>query len=48
MTAYARAEDKRATLQAGFDVHMAKPFEPAQLVAVVVALLARDATATKV
>lgn len=35
VTAYAREEDKRRALEAGFDGHLAKPVDPAQLVAAV-------------
>jgi CheY-like chemotaxis protein len=44
LTAYARAEDRRRLLDAGFSMHLAKPVEPAELVAVV-ASLARFARA---
>ncbi len=43
LTAYARAEDRRAALEAGFDGHAAKPIEPAELVATLVRHLG-DAT----
>ena len=42
VTAYARAADRRRALDAGFDEHLAKPVEPADLVGVV-ASLARSA-----
>ena len=35
LTAYARAEDRRKALDAGFMMHLPKPVEPAELVAVV-------------
>ena len=35
LTAYARREDQRLALQAGFQTHVAKPVEPAVLVAAV-------------
>ncbi|MDB4942560.1 MAG: two-component hybrid sensor and regulator [Labilithrix sp.] len=38
LTAYARAEDRRRLLNAGFSMHLAKPIEPAELVAVVATL----------
>lgn len=43
LTAYSRREDQRLALQAGFQAHVAKPVEPATLVAAVAdaALLAR-------
>jgi CheY-like chemotaxis protein len=31
VTAHARDEERRAALEAGFQVHVAKPFEPVQL-----------------
>jgi CheY-like chemotaxis protein len=43
LTAYSRREDQRLALQAGFQAHVAKPVEPAILVAAVAdaALMAR-------
>ncbi|HVE49013.1 MAG TPA: ATP-binding protein [Casimicrobiaceae bacterium] len=41
LTAYARAEDRLKALQAGFDMHVPKPVEPAELLAVCSTLLAR-------
>jgi CheY-like chemotaxis protein len=38
LTGYARAEDRRQLLNAGYSMHIAKPVEPAELVAVVVSL----------
>jgi signal transduction histidine kinase/ActR/RegA family two-component response regulator len=35
LTAFARPEDRRRALHAGFQVHLAKPVEPAELVAMV-------------
>jgi CheY-like chemotaxis protein len=35
LTAYARAEDRRRTIDAGFSMHLSKPIDPAELVAVV-------------
>jgi CheY-like chemotaxis protein len=35
LTAYSRREDQRLALQAGFQAHVAKPVEPAVLVAAV-------------
>ncbi|KAB8332952.1 PAS domain S-box protein [Scytonema tolypothrichoides VB-61278] len=35
VTAYARAEDRRQALLAGFEIHLPKPVEPAELIAVV-------------
>lgn len=38
LTAYARAEDRRKALDAGYMMHLAKPVEPAELVAVIMNL----------
>jgi CheY-like chemotaxis protein len=38
LTAYARAEDRRDLLNAGYSMHIPKPVEPAELVAVVASL----------
>jgi CheY-like chemotaxis protein len=40
LTAFARAEDRTKALQCGFEMHLAKPIDPAELVASV-AMLAR-------
>ncbi len=40
LTAYARAEDRMKALQSGFQMHLAKPVDPAELV-IAVAVLAR-------
>lgn len=45
MTAYARAEDRRRVLAAGFDRHVAKPIEPEELVDALVAVIALRAEA---
>jgi CheY-like chemotaxis protein len=41
LTAYARAEDRVQTLRSGFQMHLAKPVEPAELVAAVANLAGR-------
>ena len=41
VTALARADDRKRALLAGFHTHMAKPLEPAELVAVVASLAGR-------
>lgn len=41
LTAHARIEDRLAALMAGFDVHVPKPVEPAELVTVIAALVRR-------
>ena len=38
LSAFARTEDRRRSLQAGFQTHVSKPVEPAELVAIVAAL----------
>ena len=42
LTAYAREEDRVRSLSAGFDAHVSKPVEPAELLAVVAELAKRD------
>ncbi|HVG34767.1 MAG TPA: PAS domain S-box protein [Pyrinomonadaceae bacterium] len=41
LTAYAREEDRRRALDAGFQVHVSKPIEPSELVQVVARLAGR-------
>ncbi len=41
LTAYARAEDRTAALEAGFQLHLAKPVQPDELAAVVSSLFHR-------
>jgi signal transduction histidine kinase/CheY-like chemotaxis protein len=41
LTAYARSEDRVKALRAGFQIHMAKPIDPAELVATIAALVKR-------
>jgi signal transduction histidine kinase len=41
LTAYARVEDRRRALSAGFHTHLAKPADPGELVAVVASLARR-------
>ncbi|HYE74301.1 MAG TPA: response regulator, partial [Blastocatellia bacterium] len=41
LTAYARAEDRTRTLKAGYQMHMAKPVDPDELVAVIASLVER-------
>jgi len=43
LTAYARAEDRAKVLSAGFQSHIAKPVEPAELVATLTALVGPSA-----
>jgi CheY-like chemotaxis protein/anti-sigma regulatory factor (Ser/Thr protein kinase) len=38
LTAYARAEDRKRVLGAGYSMHVSKPIEPAELVSVIVSL----------
>ena len=39
LTAYARVEDRVRALNAGFQTHIAKPVEPAELIAVITSLV---------
>ena len=41
LTAYARTEDRMKALLAGFQTHVAKPVEPAELVTVIASLALR-------
>lgn len=41
LTAYGRAEDRVRTLSAGFNMHLPKPVDPAELVAVTANLSGR-------
>jgi len=41
LTAYARSDDRVRALRAGFHIHLAKPVDPAELVAAVAALAKR-------
>ena len=41
LTAFARAEDRARALRAGYTVHMAKPVEPANLIAIVASVSGR-------
>jgi CheY-like chemotaxis protein len=41
LTAFARSEDRRRALLAGFQTHVAKPVEPAELIAAVASLVER-------
>jgi signal transduction histidine kinase/ActR/RegA family two-component response regulator len=46
LTAYARGEDRRQAMRAGFELHLTKPVEPTELIAAV-ATLARIGSAMK-
>ena len=41
LTAYARAEDRVKVLESGFQMHLAKPIDPSELVVAVAALAKR-------
>jgi PAS domain S-box-containing protein len=41
LTAYARSEDRTKTLRSGFQIHLAKPIDPAELMAATAALARR-------
>jgi len=43
LTAYARSEDRARALRSGFEMHLAKPIDPAELIAAVKALTRRRA-----
>ena len=45
LTAYARDEDRRQALSAGFQMHLSKPVEPDKLIATVARLAGRMETA---
>jgi CheY-like chemotaxis protein len=42
LTAYARAEDRLAALASGFQMHLAKPVNPSELVTVIASLVGRQ------
>jgi PAS domain S-box-containing protein len=44
LTAFARSEDRRRALMAGYQTHVSKPVEPAELLAVVASLAGRTAS----
>ncbi len=46
MTAFARSQDRTRALQAGFQFHLAKPVEPAELMATVASVAGRTGPAT--
>src|SRR5437879_4061171 len=48
VTAYARVEDRTRALSSGFQMHVAKPLEPADLVAAITRLLGKDRGAATV
>jgi CheY-like chemotaxis protein len=43
VTAHARQEDRARAFDAGFEWHLAKPIDPAELVSVIVSLVPRSA-----
>jgi CheY-like chemotaxis protein len=43
LTAYARAEDRMKVFQSGFQMHLAKPVDPAELIVAVASLARRSA-----
>jgi CheY-like chemotaxis protein len=45
LTAYARLEDRRQALQAGFQMHIAKPAEPSELLTIITSLVQRTGKA---
>jgi signal transduction histidine kinase/ActR/RegA family two-component response regulator len=47
LTALARAEDRKRALSAGYQKHVSKPVDPAELVAVIASLVGRQALAAR-
>jgi signal transduction histidine kinase/CheY-like chemotaxis protein len=47
LTAYARSEDRARALRTGFEMHLAKPIDPSELVAAVASLARRRSGATR-
>jgi CheY-like chemotaxis protein len=41
LTAFARSEDRTRAMMAGYQVHMAKPIEPVELLATIASLVGR-------
>jgi len=41
LTAFGRPEDRIRSLRAGFNIHVSKPVDPAELVAIVASMLGR-------
>jgi CheY-like chemotaxis protein len=48
LTAYARSEDRTLALQSGFQLHLAKPIEPGELMAATAALVRRIGGASEI
>jgi len=46
LTAYARSEDRAKALRVGFEMHLAKPIDPSELIAAVASLARRRGVAT--
>jgi CheY-like chemotaxis protein len=46
LTAYARSEDRTRVLSSGFQIHLAKPIDPAELVATIASLTRRFKSST--
>jgi CheY-like chemotaxis protein len=46
VTAYARAEDRTRALSAGYQLHVAKPLEPADFVAAIASLARKERGST--
>jgi CheY-like chemotaxis protein len=44
LTAFARSDDRTKALRSGFEMHLAKPVDPAELVASVLTLVRRRRT----
>jgi CheY-like chemotaxis protein len=42
LTVYARSEDRAAAFRAGFDMHLSKPIDPSELLAIIGRLVSRQ------
>ena len=47
LTAYARSEDRAKALRLGFEMHLAKPIDPSELIAAVASLARRRGVTTR-
>jgi CheY-like chemotaxis protein len=47
LTAYARSEDRARALRTGFEMHLAKPIDPSELIAAVASLARRRSGTTR-
>jgi CheY-like chemotaxis protein len=47
LTAYARSEDRARAMRSGFEMHLAKPIDPSELIAAVASLARRRSSLPK-